>query len=384
MSFHSDVIVIGLGAMGSATAYHLARRGQRVLGLDRFSPPHTMGSSHGQTRIIREAYFEHPSYVPIVQRAYVLWDELARAVNAPLLLPTGGLMIGAPDSIVFSGAKRSADTHRLPHEVLSASEVRQRFPALRPSDDMMAVLEPRAGILFPERCIAAHLALAARHGANLRTEEPVVRWIAAGDGVEVTTTKGVYRAGQMILSAGSWARKLLPDLDPPLTIERQVLFWFDPKSAPTLFYAEHFPIHLWQVDAGEGVKFFYGFPDLGEGVKIAGHHQGAAVSPDSVSREVAPAEVDAMRGLLRRYLPQADGPLRSSTVCLYTNTPDEHFWIDRHPAHPQVIIASPCSGHGFKFSSAIGEILGDMVTSGISQFDLSLFKNRFQPRNQAR
>ena len=372
-----DVIIIGLGAMGSAAAYHLARRGQRVLGLDRFSPPHTIGSSHGQTRIIREAYFEHPSYVPIVQRAYVLWDELARATNAPLLLQTGGLMIGAPDSIVFTGAKHSAETHGLPHEILTASAVRQRFPALRPSDDMLAVLEPRAGILFPERCIAAHLTLASRHGANLRTEEPVVRWTASEHGVEVVTTKGTYRAAQMILSAGSWARELLPDLNPPLTIERQVLFWFEPKTAPEHFYPERCPIHLWQIGGDEGRRFFYGFPDLGEGMKIAWHHDGSNVSPDFVSRDVAPAEAESMRGLLRRYLPQADGRLRSAAVCLYTNTPDEHFWIDRHPAHPQVIIASPCSGHGFKFASAIGEILSDLAITRKSQFDLGLFGNRF-------
>src|SRR5262245_22811833 len=193
-----DAIIVGLGAMGSAVACHLAGRGKRVLGLDRFSPPHAMGSSHGQTRIIREAYFEHPCYVPIVQRAYVLWDELSRVANTPLLVQTGGLMIGAPDSIVFTGAKRSADTHRLPHEILSASAVRQRFPALRPDDDMMAVLEPRAGVLFPERCIAAHLGLAARHGANLRGEEPVVRWNATADGVEVATTRDAYRSDRMI------------------------------------------------------------------------------------------------------------------------------------------------------------------------------------------
>ena len=372
-----DVIIIGLGAMGSAAAYHLARRGQRVLGLDRFAPPHTMGSSHGQTRIIREAYFEHPSYVPIVQRAYELWDELASAANVPLLLQTGGLMIGTPDSIVFTGAKHSAETHGLPHEILTASNVRERFPALRPSDDMLAVLEPRAGILFPERCIAAHLTLASRLGTNLRTEEPVVRWTASEHGVEVVTTKGTYRAGQMILSAGSWTRELLPDLNPPLTVERQVLFWFEPKTAPKLFYPERCPIHLWQIDGEEGRRFFYGFPDLGEGMKIAWHHGGSNVSPDFVSRDVTPAEVESMRDLLRRYLPQAEGRLRSATVCLYTNTPDEHFWIDRHPAHSQVIIASPCSGHGFKFASAIGEILADLAIDGKSQFDLGLFGNRF-------
>jgi sarcosine oxidase len=372
----ADVIIVGLGAMGSAAAYHLARRGQRVLGLDRFSPPHAMGSSHGQTRIIREAYFEHPSYVPMVQRAYVLWDELAKKADTPLLLQTGGLMIGAPDSIVFAGAKHSAETHRLPHEILSARNVRQRFPALLPGDDMLAVLEPRAGILFPERCIAAHLALAAAHGASLRVEEPVIRWSASDHGVEVVTTKATYHASQMILSAGSWATELLSGLNPPLTVERQVLFWFEPRTAAWQFQAGQCPIHLWQFEESGRTKFFYGFPDLGDGVKVARHHDGATVSPEGVSRIVGPAEVDSMRGLLRRFLPEAEGSLRSAAVCLYTNTPDEHFWIDRHPAHPQVIIASPCSGHGFKFSSVMGEILGDLATDGNCAFDLALFRNR--------
>jgi sarcosine oxidase len=377
MSSSYDVVIVGLGAMGSAAAYHLARRGRRVLGLDRFSPPHQMGSSHGQTRIIREAYFEHPAYVPMVQRAYVLWDELARAANAPLLRQTGGLMIGAPDSVVFTGAKLSADTHHLPHEVLNADDIRRRYPAFRPDDDMGAVFEPRAGILFPERCIASHLALAASQGANLRGEEPVLRWKAADSGVEITTARGTYRASQMIITAGGWAKELLGELRPPLNSERQTLFWFEPQSAPRLFYPERCPIHLWQIGSGAKPKHFYGMPDLGEGVKVAGHHDGASVSPDSVSREVAPEEVEAMRGLLRRYLPLADGRLRSASVCLYTNTPDEHFWIDRHSGHPQVIIASPCSGHGFKFSSVIGEILADMATDRKSQFDLSLFRTRW-------
>ncbi|MBK8000138.1 MAG: N-methyl-L-tryptophan oxidase [Verrucomicrobia bacterium] len=377
MSATYDVIIVGLGAMGSAAAYHLAKRGQRVLGIDRFSPPHAMGSSHGQTRIIREAYFEHPSYVPNVQRAYQLWDDLSLLSKTPLFLQTGGLMIGAPDSIVFTGAKLSAETHHLPHEILTARDVRSRFPALQPSDEMLAVLEPRAGILFPERCIATHLHFASQHGASLRTDEPVVRWNASADGVEVVTTKGTHRAAKLILSAGSWARELLPELNPPLTIERQTLFWFEPKSEPKSFYPERLPVHLWQIGGEEGRRFFYGFPDLGEGVKIAWHHDGSNVSPDFVSRDVTPDEVETMRGLLRRYLPQAEGQFRSAAVCLYTNTPDEHFWIDHHPAHPQVLIASPCSGHGFKFSSAVGEILSDIAIDGKSHFDLGMFRNRW-------
>ncbi len=317
--------------------------------------------------------------MPLIQRAYVLWEELARETGTPLLLRTGGLMIGAPGSSVFDGAKHSAELHGLPHEILTAAEVRRRFPALRPGDDMAAVLEPRAGILHPEACIASHLALASRHGAEIRTEEPVVRWTAGENGVEVVTTRGTHHAGTMVISAGGWARELLPELDPPLSIERQVLHWFEPAGEPRHFQSENCPVHLWQIGGEEGRRFFYGFPDLGDGVKIAWHHDGAAASPDSVSREIAPAEIKAMRGLLRRFIPGADGRHLSATVCLYTNTPDEHFWIDRHPAHPRVIIASPCSGHGFKFSSVVGEILCDLATTGRSRFDLGLFGNRFGP-----
>jgi sarcosine oxidase len=368
-----DTIIAGLGAMGSAAAFHLARRGQRVLGFDRFTPPHAFGSSHGQTRIIREAYFEHPIYVPLVQRAYTLWDDLARAAEMGLFKQTGGLMIGRPDSIVFRGAKHSAETHRLPHEILTADQVRRCYSALRPDDDMLAVRESRAGILFPERCIAAHLALAARHGAALHYDEPLLKWEPDGDGVRVITAKAGYLARQLILSAGSWVNYLLPGRRLPVTIERQVLYWFEAKRSQAHFYPDRLPIHLWQFD---GKHFFYGFPDLGEGVKVARHHEGELTSPETVPREVTPTEVEAMRAIVRRYLPDADGPLRTAAVCLYTNTPDEHFWIDRLPDCPQVVVASPCSGHGFKFSSAIGEALADIATQVEPRFDLSLFRAR--------
>ena len=369
-----DVIIAGLGAMGSAAVCHLARAGRRVAGFDRYSPPHTYGSSHGQTRIIREAYFEHPTYVPLVQRAYLLWEELARSSQTRLFLQTGGLMIGPPDGVVFGGAKRSADTHHLPYEILTAGQVRKRFPALRPSDEMAAILEPRAGVLFPEQCVAAHLAEAARHHARLHPEEPILSWKPDGQGVRVTTARGAYMASHLILSAGSWLQSLLPQLPLPLRVERQILFWFASTGDPSLFYPESCPIHLWEY---ERRRFFYGFPDLGSGVKVAGHHEGETTSADQVRREVSAVEVEAMRQVVRRFLPAADGSLISSTVCLYTNTPDEHFWIDRHPEHPQVVIASPCSGHGFKFSSAIGEALSQIVIDGHSQCDLSLFRTRW-------
>ncbi|TMQ74118.1 MAG: N-methyl-L-tryptophan oxidase [Candidatus Eisenbacteria bacterium] len=369
-----DVIVVGLGAMGSAAAYHLARQGRRVLGLDRFSPPHALGSSHGQTRIIREAYFEDPRYVPLVQRAYELWTALEREAERRLLLETGGLMIGRPDSTVVRGARRSAETHGLRHELLAAAEVRRRFPALRPDDDMVAVWEPRAGILIPEACVAAHLAMARRHGATLRVDEPVLRWEPDGGGVRVASAQGVYAAGQLVLSAGSWLTSLLPDLALPLTVERQPLYWFEACRNAASFTPERLPIHLWE---HAPQRYLYGFPDLGDGVKVARHHEGRLTDPDAVDREVHAEEVEAMRGLVRRYVPDADGPLRSAAVCLYTNTPDDHFLIDRHPAHEQVVVASPCSGHGFKFASAIGEALAELLSEGRTRLDLSLFEQRF-------
>jgi sarcosine oxidase len=375
-----DVVIVGLGAMGSAAAYHLARRHKRVLGLDRFTPPHPFGSSHGQTRIIRQAYFEHPIYVPIVQRAYELWAELEQEEGRQLFQQTGGSMIGHPEGTLVAGARHSAQVHHLSHEMLSAAEVRHRFPALHPDDEMVAVWEPQAGILFPEVCIEAHLEMAHRHSAQLQYEEPVIAWEADGSGVRVTTPKGHYQAGQLLLTAGPWIGCLVSDLALPLTVARQVLFWFEPKAHPEHFSIDHCPIYLWEHAPD---RFFYGFPNLGEGLKVARHHEGETTDPEKVRREVGSDEVEAMQTLLRRFIPDANGPLRSTEVCLYTNTPDSHFLIDFHPVHPQVLIASPCSGHGFKFSSATGEILADLLVEGVSSFDLSLFRlERFLSQNR--
>ena len=290
-----DVIVVGLGAMGSATAYELARRGMRVLGLDRFSPPHAFGSSHGETRIIREAYFEHPVYVPMVQRAYELWRDLEKESGVTLLRETGGVMIGKPDSQLVKGARHSAELHGLRHEMLTAGEVRKRFPALHPESDMVAVWEPRAGVLFPEECISALLGQARRYGAELHYEEPVLQWDSEGDSVRVVTAHGEYRARQLIVTAGAWICTFFPEL--PLRIERQVLFWFDHANASEMFTPERCPVHLWQFD---GRRFFYGFPNLGNGVKVAFHHGGEITTMDSVRRDVDSAEVEEIRNALRR------------------------------------------------------------------------------------
>lgn len=362
--------------MGSAAVAHLARHGQRVLGLDQFAPPHERGSSHGQTRIIREAYFEHPSYVPLLRRAYELWNELQLEAGTPLLKITGGLMIGAPDSTIVKGALRSAREHQLPHELLPAQEIRTRFPALQPPDEMTGVFEPRAGILYPESCIASHLAAAQRSGADLRYDQPVLNWAATPAGVRVTTPAGSWHARQLVITAGAWISRLVPELARSFRVERQVLHWFEPRGTSAHFSPGRCPIHLWQFD---GQHFFYGFPYQNGGIKVARHHDGQAADPDTVNRAISPAEVDDMRSIVQRFLPDAAGPIQQSTVCLYTNTPDEHFWIDRHPAHPNVLVASPCSGHGFKFASVIGEVLGELATVGASRFDLNLFKTRSLP-----
>jgi sarcosine oxidase len=365
-----DVIIVGLGAMGSAAAWHLVASGRQVLGLDRFAPPHEFGSSHGRTRIIREAYFEDPVYVPLVQRAYELWADLERRTNRRLLLPTGGLMLGPADGVLVAGAKRSAQEHNLTHRILSATDIGKQFPALTPPQDMVGVWEPRAGILFPELAIQTHLDLAARGGAALKFETPVTQWEPHREGVRVLTPRGAHTGNQLLLCAGPWMTSLLPELNFSLSVERQVLFWFEPLSDNSLFQADRFPIFICEFSPR---RFFYGFPDLGDGVKVAGHHEGRVSQPDTVNREVAEDEVEMMRGLLSRFLPAADGPLRSAVVCMYTNTPDEHFVLDHYPGYPQVFIASPCSGHGFKFSPVIGEIAAARLNGRTPPFDLTRF-----------
>lgn len=377
MAERYDVIVAGLGAMGSASAYHLAARGKTVLGLERFGPLHAMGSSHGDSRIIREMYYEHPLYVPLVRRAYGLWEALEREAGAELMTLNGGLMVGPREGMLVTGTLRSAAEHGLPYALLSPGEVRLRFPAFDLADDLVAVWDPRAGFLRPEACVDAHLSLAAGRGADLRFEEPALEWAPDGEGVRVTTAKGVYTAGRLLVTAGAWTRTLLRGFDLPLVVERQVLFWFDPADGEA-YAPARCPIYAWEHTPG---YIGYGFPRLEKGVKTARMHEGEThAHPDSVRRTIGAAEVEPLRDALRPVLPGvAAAPVRASAVCLFTNTPDGHFAIGPHPEHPQVLLSSPCSGHGFKFASAIGELHADLLTEGRSPFDLSPFRlDRFQ------
>ncbi len=374
-----DVIVVGLGAMGSATLHQLARRGRHVLGIEQFTPGHANGSSHGKSRIIREAYFEDPRYVPLVQRAYVCWRELESESGATVFRQTGGLMLGAPECEVVTGARRSAELHGLPHEVIDAAEVRHRYPAFHPAEHEVGVVEPRAGMLAPELAITTFVAQARLRGAQVRTEEAFVSWRPSGDGVEVTTTKGTYLTARLILTVGAWAGKHFGELAVPFSVQRNVLHWFTPVRNAGFFTPERFPVFIH--DHGDGPAW-YGFPDTGDGVKLALHHHGDPADPDALRRTVRDDEVELVRAIMRRCMPDADGPLLTSEPCMYTNVPDDHFVIDHHPSHASVIVASPCSGHGFKFSSALGEVLADMATDTPIAFDTSLFSlARFSSAN---
>jgi sarcosine oxidase len=368
-----NAIVMGLGAMGSATLYHLSRRGWSVLGLEQFAPGHTRGSSHGDSRIIRETYFEHPLYVPLVRRAHALWRDLEERSGAPLMKITGGLMIGPPEGTVVSGTLRSAAEHNLPHAFLTPAEVAERFPAFRLTPDLVAVFDPRAGFLDPEACNRAHIQLARDAGAEARFNEAVVDWIPEGSGVRVTTASAEYTTDRLVLTGGAWNRGLLPDMELPVTIERQAVFWLEPEGEPSRYDAPRFPIYAYEYRAG---SICYGFPRLPRGVKASVMHDGATgLNPDEVNRTVDDSEIAPLRAALRPVLPGlAEAPVRDRDVCLFTNTPDHDFIVDFHPFCPQVLISSPCSGHGFKFASAIGEIQADMLMKGTTEFDLSPFR----------
>src|SRR5579875_98164 len=366
-----DAIVLGLGGMGSAAAYHLARRGKRVLGLEQFAPAHDRGSSHGHSRIYRQAYMEGAQYVPLLLRAYDLWRELERESGRELLRLTGGLMIGPAGSRAVDGARRSAEAHGISYHLLDAAEVRKRFPQFAVRDDDIALYEATAGALFPEDAVRAHLELAVAAGADLRFGTRVEGWSVGAEGVRVRAGGEVHRAATLAITAGAWAAQALADLALPLQPERNVQCWWRPRAHPERFTPDRMPIFI----SEQGERALYGLPDLrGEGVKAAIHHSGEAIDPDDPSRVARADEIALVRERLAETLPDLPGELLAASVCMYTNTPDEHFLIGLHPREPCVAIAAGFSGHGFKFAPVVGEILAGLCSDGVSPLPIEPFR----------
>jgi sarcosine oxidase len=368
------VIVAGLGAMGSAAAYHLTKRGAKVLGLEARTPAHDQGSSHGESRIIRQAYFEDPAYVPLVLRAYELWRELEAESGENLLNITGGLAIGSSQCGLVTGCLKSARTHGLAYDLLDAKAMKRRFPQFVLAKDEVGFYEEQAGFLRPEECIRQHLLCASRRGADLRFEEPIRSWAAAGVGVSVVTDKGTYHAERLILAAGPWTNELAPELPVPLKVSRRVVFWFRPTGQHAAFDKTAFPVFLWEPAQG---PFFYGIPRVDESghPKVAIHHVGEDCTPSTIDRNIHPRDLAAVRSAIESRIPALNGEVSRAVTCMYTLTPDEHFIIDVHRLHPQVSIAAGFSGHGFKFSSVVGEILADLAMTGRTSRDIALFSS---------
>lgn len=366
-----DVIVVGLGGMGSAAAYHLAARGQRVLGLERFTPAHDKGSSHGGSRIIRQSYFEDPAYVPLLLRSYELWAKLAHDSGRDVYRVTGGLFLGPPDSLTVAGSLRASQQWGLEHEVFDAAETHSRFPNFTPNSGDIALYEAKAGFARPELTVQAHLALAENAGAILQFGEQVIDWAETAGGVTVRTTHGTYTAGHVVICPGAWAPQLLADLGVPITIERHVLYWLDPVGGPASF-ADH-PIFIDENASGMQI---YGFPAIdgpAGGVKVAFFRKGIECTPETIDRTVHRHEVREMRERVAQLLPALDGPCLHSGTCMYSNTPDQHFVIARHPECARATVACGFSGHGFKFVPVVGEILADLAVDGATDHPISLF-----------
>lgn len=373
-----DVIVVGLGGMGSAALYELARRGRRVLGIEQFGLVHDQGSSHGHSRIIRQAYYEHPDYVPLVKRALERWRDLEQTNGKALLTPCPCLSVGPAGSDVVEGVVRSANDHHLAVERLSGEDLARCYPQFRFEGSCYGVLESTAGVLFVEDCVNAHLDEARRLGALIHANEPVVDWRPLGSGIEICTAHARYGADRLVVAAGPWAAGLLAGMQIPLTVMRQVMLWFEP-SRPDAFRIEKFLVFIAETKDG----YFYGVPMLnGWGVKIAQHYGAEELAgPDLIDRTVHGRDEEVVRRFVGRHLPDALGPVRRSSICIYTLTPDRHFILDLHPECSRVAVAAGFSGHGFKFSPVIGEVMADLVEVGKTDLPIERFRaDRFKSK----
>ncbi len=382
---HYDLIVVGLGAMGSAALYQASRRGATALGIDRFDPPHSLGSSHGDTRITRSAIAEGEIYMPFVRRSNEIWRDLEARTGRRLFHESGGLIIGSDSSAAFhfqgdfvETSARIAQKFGIPHEVISADEIIRRFPLLRPRPDERAYFEPGAGVLRPERCIETQLELARQAGATIHTGEKVTGYEADAGGVTVTTETASYRAAKLILAAGAWIGELLPETHRGgIRVCRQLIHWFEAEDR-SAFEPSRFPFVIWIGDTLEDFWSIFPAPPLEDGgmdgVKLVTEQYHTSTQPDEVDRVVTAAEkADMYQRLTRPRLKGLRERSLQAEVCLYTLTRDEQFLIDFHPATERVVLASPCSGHGFKHSAAVGQTLTQLALDGGCEFDISAF-----------
>ena len=356
-----DAIVLGAGGVGSAVLMHLAQRGARVVGVDRFHPPHDLGSSHGQTRVTRQAYFEHPDYVPLVLQSFRCWADLEGLVGRKLFHQVGLLEVGPADGVVVPGVQRAAEEHGLAVETLTPAEVHSRWPGLRVPDHLQAVFETSAGYLLVEECVRAHLQVATSAGAELRTGRTVHQWTSTEDQVTVHTDDGVLTGRKLVVAAGAWSADLLAELQISLSVRRKSLFWF---RTQTKEYATQsgLPVYLFELPTG----IFYGFPELDpRGVKVGEHSGGQrVVDPWAIDRSQLADDERKLRTFLEAHMPGVGREVTGHTVCMYTMTPDENFVVDRHPHHENVVFAAGLSGHGFKFTGVLGQALADLALEG--------------------
>lgn len=371
-----DVIVVGLGAAGAATLHELAKRGARAMGIDRFTAPNDRASHHGESRIIRMAYAEHPSYVPLLGGAYTGWQALEQEAGIRLLHVTGSVHGGLPNGEEFTGAVKAAREHGLDYEILDARALEARFPAFQLPDNYRFVYQPQGGFIASEAAIGAYIAGAKARGSVVLENAPVDSWSSVDNHFVVDTSAGQFRAHSLVLAAGAWLPRLVPELAPSLWIERQPVGWFDTQSSRHFAFG-HFPVFTIDTELGQ----IFGFPEWQRpGFKIGIHHHlHEEVDPDDFERQMNARDEEILRSHVRFAFPSADGPLLNSSAGVYTMTPDEFFLFDLHPRYRRVALASPCSGHGFKFSPVIGQIMADLVLTGVTDWDISQHRlSRFE------
>ncbi len=370
-----DVIVLGVGSMGSSTCYYLASRGYKVLGLEQFDIPHDQGSHAGQSRIIRKAYFEHPDYVPLLERAYENWKEIEGKTDSQIYFPTGLLYAGKPGDVLIKGVRESAEKYRLNVESLSKSDIKNRFPQFQIPEGYEVLFEPDAGFVTPERAILLFVEQAIQNGAEIHTKEKTTSWKKEGDLITVITDKNTYTCKKLVITAGAWAGNLIPKFSSQLKVTRQVIAWVNPKERKP-FELGKFP--CWMIDDHTQEGMYYGFPVLPVakfgapiGLKVALHHPGLVSNPDAVNRIPSKEDETHLVEALHKYLPQGYESTHVLKTCLYTNTPDENFILDFLPSYDQqVVVAAGFSGHGFKFVSVVGEIMADLAMKGKTELPI--------------